>query len=40
MAISKDMIIADKIELDRNYAAILLPSAKGCVGIQSSQEER
>ena len=32
MAISKDMIIADLIALDPNYAAILMASGMGCVG--------
>ena len=39
MAISKDMIIADLIALDPNYAAILMASGMGCVGCPSSQGE-
>ena len=39
MAISKDMIIADLIALDPNYAAILMASGMGCVGCPSAQME-
>ena len=39
MAISKDMIIADLIALDPNYAAILMASGMGCVGCPSAQAE-
>ena len=35
----KDMIIADLIALDPNYAAILMASGMGCVGCPSSQGE-
>ena len=39
MKISKDMIIADLIALDPNYAAILMASGMGCVGCPSAQME-
>ena len=40
MAISKDMIIADLIALDPNYAAILMASGMGCVGSQGESIEQ
>ena len=39
MAISKDMIIADLIALDPNYAAILMASGMGCVGCPHLREK-
>ena len=40
MAISKDMIIADLIALDPNYAAILMASGMGCPSSQGESIEQ
>ncbi len=39
MAISKDMIIADLIALDPNYAAILMASGMGCLDAHHLREK-